>query len=70
MILTVISFLLFFFLQPHLRHMEVAGPGVKSELQLPASTTATATLDVSQACDLCHSLWQHQILNPWSEARD
>ena len=30
----------FFFLQPHLQHMEVPGPGVKSELQLLAGTTA------------------------------
>ena len=36
------------------------------ELQLPAYTTATATLDPSHICDLCHS-W---ILNPLSEVRD
>ena len=33
-------------------------------------TTATATTDLRCICDLCHSLWQHQILNPLSEARD
>ena len=31
------------FLQPHLQHMEVPRLGVKSELELPAYTTATAT---------------------------
>ena len=32
-------------------------------------TTITAILDPSCICNLCHSLWQHQILNPLSEAR-
>ena len=35
------------FLGPNLRHMEVPRLGVKSELQLPAYTTATAILDLS-----------------------
>ena len=35
------------FLGPHPRHMEVPRLGVESELQLPASTTATATPDLS-----------------------
>ena len=39
--------LLFLFLGPHLRHMEVPRLGVQSELQLPAYTTATATQDPS-----------------------
>ena len=26
--------------------------------------------DLSHICNLHHSSWQHQILNPWSEARD
>ena len=38
-------FVCFFFLGPHLRHTEVPRLGVGSELQLPAYTTATATLD-------------------------
>ena len=38
---------LFFFLGLHLRHMDVPRLGVESELQLPAYTTATATLDLS-----------------------
>ena len=37
----------FFFLGPDLRHMEVPGLGVESELQLPGYTTATATPDLS-----------------------
>ena len=31
-----------FLLRPHLRHGEVPGPGVESELQLPACNSATA----------------------------
>ena len=54
----------------HLRHMEVPGPGVASELQLPVYTTATARLDLSSICDLHHSLRQCRILNPLSKARD
>ena len=44
--------------------------GVESVLQLLADTTATAMLDPSHVCDLHHSSWQHQILNPLIEARD
>ena len=66
-----ISFFSFFsFLRPYPRHMEVPGLGVKLELQLLAYTTATATLDPSHICNLCHSLWQTQILIPLSKARD
>ena len=36
-------FFFFFFLGPHLWHMEVPRLGVKSELQVLAYTTATAT---------------------------
>ena len=43
---------------------------VESELQLPAYTAAAATWDLSCICDLCCSLWQCQIFNPLSEARD
>ena len=50
--------------------MEVPRLGVHSELQLPTYTTATAMRDLSPICELCHSLQQHQILNPLSEARD
>ena len=53
----------------HLWHidMEVPRLGVTLEL-LPAYATATATLDLSYICDLCHSLWQHQILSSLSQA--
>ena len=60
----------FAFLRSHPRHMEVPRLGVKSELQLPAYTTATAMQDPSHIRDLHHSPWQHQILNPLSNARD
>ena len=43
---------LFFFLGPHPRHMEVPRLGVEKELQLPACTTAMATMDLSRICDL------------------
>ena len=43
---------------------------VDFELQLPAYTTATATPDPGCVCDLHHSSWQCQILNPLIEARD
>ena len=50
--------------------MEVPRLGVELELQLLAYTTATATWDLSSVCDLHHSSWQCQILNPLSKARD
>ena len=51
-------------------HMDVPRLGVESELQLPAYTTTTATPGPSRVCDLHHSSWQCQILNPLIEARD
>ena len=60
----------YLFLGPHLWHMEVPRLGVKSELQLPAYTTATATPDPSLVCDLHCCLLQCQILNPLIEVRD
>ena len=54
----------------HLRHMEVPRLGVQSELLLPAYTTVTATPDLSRICDLHHSAWQCQNLNPPSEITD
>ena len=48
----------------------ISQAGVKSELQLPAYTTATAMLGLSCICNLYHSSQQCQILNPLSEARD
>ena len=52
----------------HAWHSEVPRPGVKLELYLPA--TATATWDLSLVCDLHHSSWQHPVLNSPTKARD
>ena len=69
--LFIYSFIyLFYFLESHLRHMEVPRLGVKSELQLLAYATATATRNLSHVCDLPHSLQQNRIPHPLSEARD
>ena len=40
------------------------------ELYWLAYTLATAMRDLSYVCDLHHSSWQHQILNPPSKGRD
>ena len=63
---------LFFFLGPHLQHMEFPRLGAESELHLSAHTTATATPNPSCIYNLHHSLQQSQILNQGSqgEARD
>ena len=66
--LLLLLLLLFCFLGLHPMHVEVPRLGVESELQLPA--TATAMREPSCGCDLHHSSWQHQILNPLSKARD
>ena len=52
------------------QHMEVPRLGVFSELQPPAFARAAVTRDPSHVCDLHHSSWQRQILNPLSKARD
>ena len=44
--------------------------GVRSELELPAYTTATAMPDRSCVCDLHYSLWQCWLLKALSEVRD
>ena len=58
------------FLELHLQHMEVPRLGVKSELQVPAYTTATAMWDPSHVFNLHQSPQQCRTLNPLSEARD
>ena len=63
-------FTLFCFLGLHLQHVEVPRRGVQLELQMPVSTTATATWDPSHVCNLHHGSWPRRILNPLSEARD
>ena len=55
------SFFLFFFLGPHLQHMEVAGLRAEAKLQLPASATAKATPSATIRC----SLWPCRILLCW-----
>ena len=60
----------FFFLGPHLQHVEFPRLGIESELQGPAYTTATAMPDLSHICDLHYSSWQCWILNSLKEARD
>ena len=57
-------FFFFFFLGPHPQHMEVPRLEVQSELQLPAYTAATATLDPSCICDLHHSSRQLMATTP------
>ena len=74
-LLCTFPFLSFFiyllvFLGPHPWRMEVPRLGVKSEPQLLAYTTATATPDPSRICTLQHSSEPHQILNPLRETRD
>ena len=60
--ISFLSFFLFFFffgsLGPHSLHMEIPRRGVKSELQLPACTTATAMGDSSCVFYLNLSSWQ------------
>ena len=53
-----------------MQHMEVPGIGVRLELQLLASATATAVWDLSHICNLHHSLRQRGILHLLNEARD
>ena len=53
-----IVFNIFFFLGPHVLHMEVPRLGVESQLQLPVYTTATATWYPSLLWDLLHSSQQ------------
>ena len=62
-------FFFFFFLEPHLGHVEVPRPGVQMELQLLAYTTATATQDPNRICNLHHSSRQRRIPNSLSKVR-
>ena len=54
-----LSLSLLFFSLLHMQYMEIPRLGVKSELQLLAYTTASATQDPSYICDLFHGLQQH-----------
>ena len=51
----ILFYLLFFFLGPHPRHMDVPRLGVESELQPPAYDIATAMRDPNHISDLRHS---------------
>ena len=53
-----------------MHHVEVPKLGVRSELQLLAYTTATATRDPTPVFDLYCRSQQRQVLNPLSKARD
>ena len=44
--------------------------GVQPPAYATATATATAMPDLSCVCDLHHSSWQCQVLNPLREARD
>ena len=59
-----------FFFKATLVACESSRLGVKSELQLLAYATASATQDSSHVCCLHHSSLQCQIPDPLSEARD
>ena len=65
-----VLFFVFVFLGLYLQHMEVPRLGVELELHFLAYATATAKQNLSYICDLYHSSWQCQFLNPLSEARD
>ena len=69
-IFSVFWFVCFVFWGVHPWHMEVPRLGVELELLLPACARATATQDPSCICDLYHSSWQLQIVNPLRKARD
>ena len=60
----------FVFLGPHMRPYGSSQASVKSELQLPAYTIATAMPDPSCVCNLHLSSQQNQMFNPLSKARD
>ena len=57
----------FFFLGVNPQHMEFPRLGVKSEFQLLATATATATWDLSRVCNLHCTSQQCQIPDPLSE---
>ena len=67
---TLSFFLIYFFMVAPAAYGISQARNPESELQLPATVTATAIRDPSLVCDLHHSSRQHWILNPLSGARD
>ena len=63
----ILSLFFLNFLGLHPWHLEVLRLGVKSELWVPAYTTAIATRDPNLVCDLHHSSWQCRIPDPQSK---
>ena len=61
-------FLFVFLVRLYLQQMEIPRPGFKSELELPALVTATATWNPSCICDLYHS--SGQMPDPLSKAEE
>ena len=57
-------------LGPHLQHMEVPRLGVKSELQLPAYTTAIAMQDLSASETYTAAHSNTGPFNPLHDAKD
>ena len=68
--LKCLSLFFFFFLEPHLWHMDIPRLGVESEIELPAYATTTAMQDPSHVCDLHHISRQCRIPDSQSQARD
>ena len=64
------NFFFFVLLGPHPQHMELPRLGVKSELHLPAYTTARATPDPSRDCDYTTAHGNTGSFNPLVEVRD
>ena len=58
---------IFFFVVTYMQHIEAPELGIRAAAE--ARATATATPDLSHICNMCN-LWQHEILNLLSKARD
>ena len=71
-VLLFLLLLLFFFLSFRATPTACGGSQARGQIRAVAAsyTTATARPDTSLVCDLHHSSWQCQILNPLCKARD
>ena len=63
-------FLYFCFLRAYRHLIEIPRLGIELELQLSASTTATAMRNPGCLWDLHHNSWPHGILNPQNKTGD